>query len=242
MTLLAAYNHNEASGDVLDVTGNGHGFPIGPTFGNSARTAQNVDKWGTGRALTGDFDDVVPGPAPFGQTANRTIMAWIWQTSIPTGWAWEWLVSSISSGAWGLLFLNGQWNIQARNSSTFARATATAPSTSTWHHMAGTYDGSNIKLYIDGTLSATTALTGPLRTDSNAFRLLDQIGASTRVDDVRVYDEARTQAQIASDMATPVTAVTGPNVYFSSGAQASGVYEMTTGGVLVQRTNLITIK
>jgi len=242
MTLLAAYNHDEASGDVIDVTGNGHSFPIGSTFGNSSRTAVGTDKWGTGRALTQDLQDITPGPAMFGQTNNRTIMAWVWQSSMPTGWLWEWLISSISSGGWGLLFLNGQWNIQARNAGGFARATANAPSLSTWHHMCGTYDMSNIRLYIDGTLAATTPLTGPLRTDSNAFRVNDQCGTSTRFDDVRIYDEARTQAQIQTDMNTPVSAVSNPNIYFSNGAQSTGIYEMTAGGVLVQRNNLITIK
>jgi hypothetical protein len=46
-------------------------------------------------------------------------------------------------------------------------------------------------------------------------------------------------AEIAVEIKPSATAAPGTNVYFSNGAQASAVYEMTTGGILVQRNSFI---
>lgn len=224
MTLLAAWNFDEASGAVIDASGNGRGFtPAGTT----TRTASGGGHSGTGsdKALTQTSATTDAGPALTGlQTSNRTVMAWIKRTSnSQDGWVLEMFNSSISSGCWGILFLSGSWHIQARNSSGFARASVTAPSTSVWHHFAGTYDGTTIRAYLDGTLVGTgTALAGPLRTDATAYNVFDTAGSATFIDDVRHYDTVLTQAQIASDMATPV----------SSGSSFSGSVTLAGDGAL----------
>jgi hypothetical protein len=74
-----------------------------------------------------------------------------------------------------------------------------------WHHVAGTYDGQWLRLYVDGVLQASGPLAGPM--PSNATPLY--IGAMPegangvmshyfegRIDDVRIWSVARTQAQI----------------------------------------------
>ena len=223
MTLLAAWNFDEASGAVIDASGNGHGFtPAGTT----TRTASGGGHSGTGsdKALTQSSATTDAGPALTGlQTSNRTLMAWIKRTSnSQDGWVLEMFNSGISSGCWGILFLSGSWHIQARNSSNFARASVTAPSTSVWHHFAGTYDGTNIRAYLDGTLVATTALAGPMRTDATVYNVFDTAGSATVIDDVRHYDTVLTQAQIASDMSTPV----------SSGSSFSGNVALAGAGTL----------
>ena len=64
-----------------------------------------------------------------------------------------------------------------------------------WHHLAGTYDGSELKLYVDGELEASTPHIGSIA--SNTFNvnigrnseLTDRFYAGA-VDDVRIYNRA----------------------------------------------------
>ena len=67
--------------------------------------------------------------------------------------------------------------------------------TSGWVNIAGTYDGSNIKTYINGVLSTTTVLTGSIPNNSNTLdigRYNEANGTpySERISDVLLYDTA----------------------------------------------------
>lgn len=85
-------------------------------------------------------------------------------------------------------------------------ATSSVLSLSTWYHAVGVFDGSTIKLYINGVLVATTAYTyGAISAaDSSAYIGDDSDAPTTRafkgfIDDVKVYNYARTAAQIQAD-------------------------------------------
>jgi Concanavalin A-like lectin/glucanases superfamily/F5/8 type C domain len=76
-----------------------------------------------------------------------------------------------------------------------------------WHHVAYTYDGANIKLYIDGTLEGTLAATGAVSTVTQDFTI-GKYSASNgfnfwgSIDEVRVWNTARTQLQINNTIYT----------------------------------------
>ena len=78
----------------------------------------------------------------------------------------------------------------------------------TWTHLAATYDGATLRLYVNSAQVASVARTGTLATSSNPLN----IGGDTfysqyfagRIDDVRVYANALTAAEIQTDMNTPV--------------------------------------
>lgn len=64
---------------------------------------------------------------------------------------------------------NEKWRFTLQNAS---NSTVNAESTSnavagSWVHLVGTYDGSNIRLYVDGKLEATTAQTGNIKSGTN---------------------------------------------------------------------------
>jgi prepilin-type N-terminal cleavage/methylation domain-containing protein len=72
-----------------------------------------------------------------------------------------------------------------------------------WYHVVGTYNGTDIKLYVDGSLDAVTPRTGTLSSlTGNYFIGRDEGGAaryfSGLIDEVRVYNRALTSAQIKS--------------------------------------------
>lgn len=77
---------------------------------------------------------------------------------------------------------------------------------STDHHVVGTYDGSNLRLYVDGALEATTALTGTLdsSTASLIIGYLEKPSLAFRlplggyVDEVRLSSAARLSSYITA--------------------------------------------
>jgi glucose/arabinose dehydrogenase len=85
--------------------------------------------------------------------------------------------------------------------------TATPP-VNTWTHLAATYDGVIMRLYVNGAQVASRAQTGNILTSTNPL----QIGGDGiygqyfqgMIDEVRVYNVALTQLQIQADMATPI--------------------------------------
>lgn len=202
---LAAYNFDEDSGIVLDVTGNGLDFSIA-----GASVTRVAGHTGNGLRSTG----LAPASLPdVGRTNSRTLMAWLSFTDIVTSWPVQFNTPSIDSGGWGILYLVPNIVIQARNASTFVRASAAWPADGQPHHVAGTYDGTSVRLYLDGVLQgAPVALAGPLRTDTDPPRLWSGTGTMTAgyIDDLRLFDAALIQAEIQTLRDTPVTADSEP--------------------------------
>lgn len=238
MTELLSYNFDEASGQILDYSGNNRHLTLS---GTTARTSSGGGHTAKGLAMSSTSESFTGGISVPTQPLVRTMMLWVKDTSAPSdGRALEWYDSLSDTSIFRFGF-RSQWHVQVSNASTFGRVTINRPTDNIFHHLAATYDGTTIKLYLDGTLQPTTAFAGPILTNANTFRTLYQTGSGITIDDARAYDTVLTSTEINTLMNTPVGA-TPPNVYFSSGAQASGIYEMTTGGILVQRNNLITIK
>jgi hypothetical protein len=77
-----------------------------------------------------------------------------------------------------------------------------------WTHLALTYDGTTIRLYVNGVQVATVATSGAVATSTGALR----IGGNTvwgeywtgKIDEIRIYNVVRTATEIATDMNTPI--------------------------------------
>ena len=80
---------------------------------------------------------------------------------------------------------------------------ANPPSAGAWHHLAGTYDGSLMSLYIDGQLAAQQVASGALSVTTDPLavgykpngHVLDAFYGA--LDDVRIYCGALTPGQVA---------------------------------------------
>jgi nitrogen fixation protein FixH len=76
----------------------------------------------------------------------------------------------------------------------------TSVQTNTWYHVAMTYDGGYLKLYVNGNQDGSLAVSGPILVANNPFR----IGSggpgpwnfSGRVDELSLYDRALSVAEI----------------------------------------------
>ena len=77
-----------------------------------------------------------------------------------------------------------------------------------WTHLAATYDGTTMRLYVNGVQVASRPQTGNIATSTNPL----QIGGdsiygqywSGRIDEVRVYNRALSAAEIQTDMNVPI--------------------------------------
>ena len=212
---VASYGFEEAGGTTIaDESGANDGITGGATRTNTGRF---------GRALSFDGDDdmaSVPDSAPLDLTAQMTIEAWV-RPRAASGWR-----TVIFKEAGGLaygLYANSDDDTPSANigSDPGARGTTDLVADK-WAHLAATYDGTTLRLYVNGTAVGTRTLPdalgagdGPLTFGANnvwgeRFRGL--------IDEVRVYGRALSAAEITTDMGQPVVAGTpvppeaGPDV------------------------------
>lgn len=209
MTLLAAYGFGGAGSTINDDSGNGRSFTLDA---NTVRGGGGLTRLNNGNTA---------GPSITGlQTANRSITCRVNRSSTATD-GWFPIFDAAGTGVWGLIDLGGQRQCRGRN----AGGVAAAQQASTTGEVAlgGTYDGTNLRLYVGGALAATTALTSPLRTDATQFFIFVTTGTETVMKDLRIYDHTLTLTEVQSDGATPVTpAATGKTP--STVSQYTGFY------------------
>src|SRR4249920_1718957 len=208
--LVAAYGFDEGTGTVVrDASGqNNNGAVSG--------TAWTTGKFGNALVFNGTSAQVtIPDAPSLRLTTAMTLEAWVFPTSAPTGWRaivdknvdGYYLMASTDNG--NLPGVGGNWTNGNRN----VFGTSVIP-VNAWTHLATTFDGTAIRLFINGVQVASVAQTAPLAPTTATL----QIGADAYVgenfagliDEVRVYNRALNAAEIQVDMATSVASVTPP--------------------------------
>jgi hypothetical protein len=104
----------------------------------------------------------------------------------------------------------------------------------TWHHYAVTYDGTQVCIYINGTL-VNTCQTRNLNTalDNNFLARWTSGFLNGQIDEVRIWNTARTQAQISSNRCTKISPCT-------AGLIAYYDFEEGTGTSITHKTEVCT--
>jgi glucose/arabinose dehydrogenase/chitodextrinase len=202
--LVAAWGMNEGTGTaVSDLSGNAN-------TGTASGATWTTGRYGQALAFDG-VDDVVvvPDSSSLDLSTGMTLEAWVYPTTTLVSW------KAILQKQVDAYFLNGNTsNNRPGVGGTFSGACCTliegqgALPLNQWTHVAGTYDGAQLRLYVNGVQVASQARTGSL--EVNAFPL--RIGGNTysteffpgRIDEVRIYNRALSAAEIAQDMNTPV--------------------------------------
>jgi hypothetical protein len=201
-TLLGAWSYE----DLLDHSGNGRTITLS---GATAQTAPGGGHTGKGLNMNSTAESFTGGLTVPTQPLQRTMMFWLMDTAAPTdGRVLEWY-DSVGDNSIFRFGCRAQWHAQVVNAAeAFARVTVNRQN-AVWRHITMTYDGSNIRLYIDGVEPAESpvALAGPIMTAADSFRMLYRTGAGIVIDDARIFDGALTGAEIADWMPLPADQV-----------------------------------
>lgn len=220
--LVASYQMSDGSGTSLtDNSGNGNTA----TLSGAAWVASPIQLAGNAVAFDGVNDYVnIPHQSSHDISSAITLEAWVYASSTTpvqnvickstqttnTGY-----IFPRTDDGWAhttfWLYIGGSWRTLE----------AAFPSLNAWHHLAATYDGAEMKIYVNGTLTASMAITGAISTNSNNLTLGLQPGYPEyfggQADEFRVWNVARSQAQIQADMnhdINPATA-SGLVAYFN---------------------------
>jgi Concanavalin A-like lectin/glucanases superfamily len=206
--LVAAYSFNSVSGaTVADVSGNNNSGTL------SGAVATVAGKYGGAVTFDGVNDWVtVADSNSLDLTTGMTLMGWVSPTSVSGSWRtvifkeggagsmdYSLYAGEDAAKPIGQVYIGGEQN---------AIGPATLP-LAAWTHLAVTYDGAVLRLFVNGTQVATRSISGQITPTTGALR----IGGNSiwsewfqgAVDEVRIYNRALSQGEIQTDMTTALT-------------------------------------
>jgi hypothetical protein len=139
-----------------------------------------------------------------------TIEGWVLASGAPNayaGIAGTWDDNTGANRSYLFWLLNGQLElVLSTDGSSVIRATDPTPITvDRWTHVAGTYDGSTIRVYVDGAEVGHTSMTGDLAVNQRPFTIGRTDGGSVgtpnlwhgSIDELSIYDRALGAGEIA---------------------------------------------
>lgn len=203
--LVAAYGFNEGSGTIAaDASGNNNpGTIAGATWSTQGKFGNALSFNGSSSMVT------VADAALLRLTTGMTLEAWV-KPSTLSSWRTV-LIKEQTNQLVYALYANSDADHPTGHvfvgSDMELGGTSKLP-VNAWSHLAATYDGTTLRLYVNGTEAATRAVSGSLPAATNPLR----IGGnavwgeffSGSIDEVRVYSRALSAGEIAIDMNTPV--------------------------------------
>jgi hypothetical protein len=205
--LVASYNFDAGTGTtVADLSGNANtGTITGATWSTAGKNGGALSFNGTSNYVQ------VADSASLDLTTGMTLEAWVNPAALGTAWRTV-LFKAQSGGMVYSLYANqdttrpvGQVNIGGEQNVVGAASLAL----NTWSHVAVTYDGSALRLYVNSAVVATTAVSGTIPVSTGVLRM----GGNSvwgewfggLLDDVRIYSRALSASELATDMNRPVS-------------------------------------
>jgi hypothetical protein len=205
--LVAAYSLNAVSGStVADGSGNANA-------GTVSGAVAVPGKYGNGLSFDGVNDWIsVSDSNSLDLTTGMTLMAWVGPTALAGSWRtvifkeggpgsvdYSLYAAESTNKPLGQVYIDGEQN--ALGTSSLA--------TGVWTHLAATYDGAMLKLYVNGVLAGSKAVSGSVTPTTGALRIggngIWSEWFQGLIDEVRIYNRALTQTEIQTDMGNPLT-------------------------------------
>lgn len=198
---------------------------------SSYSTNVTITSQGTSNALNFASGNTVdgtnlnlPGNSP------QTMEAWINPSSTASGTVFSYVDPANANKGIGLAYV-GQ-HVYLIGESNDVIGSVTIP-INQWTHVAVSYDGTNATLYVNGALdkgTSQTATGGNLVAAGGTWRTGDIVGATApdqafvgMIDEVKVWNAAKTASQIVSDMTSePCVGQAGVVAYYKFNSGAAG--------------------
>ena len=216
--LVAYYRFDRVTdGTVDDLSTNNHTGHMGDsaTLGDTAEPTAVVN---TGKVASfdgsGDYITVPNASAlNFGASGSFTLEGWV-NTTQSTNYARVFIKPAGSGGqSYSLAIHNGKAHVRFDGGGGQFVESADTVNDGQWHHVAGVFDNANdtLKIYIDGRLAGTkTGVTAQPNQDTQALLIGGVTTESDQwfngqMDDLRVWNTARTDAQIAENYQQTLT-------------------------------------
>jgi len=176
--------------------------------------------------------------------AGMTLEAWVQPTVAPSGWS---TIVHKETDAY-YLAAGSVLNVPAGGGTlgtgdVNAYAASSLPA-NIWTHLAVTYDGAALRLYVNGAQASSQAATGALVSSSGPL----SIGGNGpygeyfngRIDEVRIYNRALAPAEIQADMITPIgsVGVGAPKLVLTLPVEGATIQGTTVDGAYATTGNL----
>jgi len=199
--MVAWWKFSEAKNDtVIDSSGSG-------LDGKLIGDAQIISDPERGSVLSldgeGDYVDCGNNPA-FDITDSITVAAWVNIDTVPHDWT---AIVAKGNSAWRLSTYYDQRKFHFAVTDPVTNMSwvngGTEIAACEWHHVCGTYDGANIRLYVDGVEDPKSPVAYNGNIDTNSWEVL--IGENTQfpghewnglIDDVRIYSYALSEVEV----------------------------------------------
>ncbi len=204
--VVAAYAFSEGSGTTTsDRSGNGNTGTLSGTTWTTAGLA------GVGLSFDGVNDRVdVNDSASLDLTGGMTLEAWVYPTVL-SGWRTVVLKERPGGLAYALYAHDNAPKPAAYvriGSADVSVVGVSALPLHTWTHLATTYDGATLRLYVNGIEVGSRAVTGIIQVSTGRLRIGGNAVWSEwfagQIDEVRIYNRGLSAAEIQADMVTPV--------------------------------------
>ena len=207
--LVGAWAFDENQGtSAADASGNTN---TGTLTGGVAWNA--AGKFGAALSFDGVNDFVnIPDANTLDLTTGMTLEAWVHPTSLG-GWRTVLMKEQPGNLVYDLYGSRSGTNVPvgeiiAGGGSRNVNGSA-AIAVNTWTHLALTYNGTALTMYVNGVQSGQTVFAGSIATSTGALK----VGGNAiwgewfqgLIDEVRVYNRALTGAEITTDMGRPIT-------------------------------------
>ena len=203
-TPMSKWSFDEGSGCTANDL---YGTNIGTLKNNCPSISPSwlVGKNGNALSFNGSSNSVlVNNSVNLNFTTSMSVSAWIkWNINPSTGVAYATIVNKNGDSQYRLQHnatnTKFEFGLKTNSGDTYVTSTTT-PLIGVWYHLVGTWDGSLVKIYVNGALEQTRARTGTMPSSTLPLKIgatsLDARWFNGIIDEVSIWDKALSQEEV----------------------------------------------